>query len=343
MKHVLGKLIFSFSLLFHSSFILAQEPKFTLYPDNPVITRGTGESWDRGFLDPGTVIYHDGSYHMLYVAIPNWPHPLAIGYAKSENGYDWTKQSSTPVLSPEQTGNLVATSIMSSSALVTEEGEWILYFTSIAEGENFYGNIARASAPNPTGPWQVDPEPVLSPGPEGAWDVISVGDASVVRTDTGYSMYYAGFGTFQNGAFAEKRANIGLATSEDGMTWRKYNDPQTTDALWAASDPVFMIDTNKTSWESFRIVDPNVQKTPEGWLMAYAGSSFDSSKAIGLATSEDGITWHRSSDKPLLTPEDVGAKLYFVTLLSRPDQDFLYFEMGGTSGTDGYLAVRSRG
>ncbi len=320
----------------------AQEPGFSVHGEKPALGRASSGSWDSTYLDPGTVVFHENAFHMLYVAIPRWPHPLAIGYAKSVDGHEWVRQSDEPVLTFDQTGSLSATSIIASSALVTEDGLWVLYFTSVASGEAFYGQVARATAPGPKGPWTVDPEPVLIPGPEGAWDGLAVGDASVVRHNDGYALYYTGFGNIQNGAFSEKRANIGMATSADGMTWKKHDNPATKDTLYDVSDPVFTVTTDQAGWDTFRIVDPNVQKTPDGWLMAYRGATFDSATSIGLASSPDGINWTRVSDTPELTNENTGKKIFFMTLLSRPAQDYLFVELGSSSSTDAYVATRPR-
>lgn len=319
----------------------AEDLGFHLHHEKPALSR-QGGTWDSAYIDPGTVVFHDGSYHMFYVAIPRWPHPLAIGYAKSADGMSWDRQADRPILTHEQTGPLEATSIMSTSSLVTDDGTWVLFFTSVASGENFYGDILRATAPGPLGPWEVDPEPALSPGPKGAWDGVAVGDASVVRTENGYVMYYAGFGNFHDGGFSSKRANIGMATSQDGLVWTKYDDPETDGALFSSSDPVLSASVDDTDWDSFRLVDPNVQQTQEGWTMVYRGASFDSAMAVGLAVSSDGISWERASEQPIITKKDIGQEIYFATLVSRPDKDLLYLELGSLDRTDAYVATRSR-
>jgi len=60
----------------------------------------------------------------------------------------------------------------------------------------------------------VDPKPVLEPGSKGSWDEVRVDTPSVVKTDDGYAMYYAG-------ASADGVIMIGMATSSDGITWKK--------------------------------------------------------------------------------------------------------------------------
>ena len=320
---------------------IAQSAEFEIHAEEPVFARQAG-GWDSAYVDPGTVLYHEGAFHMFYVAIPRWPHPLAIGYAKSDDGFDWDRQSDQPILTHDQTGPLNSPSIMSTSALVTDDGTWVLYFTSVATGENFYGSIGRATAPGPLGPWVVDPDPVLMPGPSDAWDGLSIGDASVVQTSDGYALYYAGFGNFKNGALSEKRSHIGMATSPDGVTWTKFDDPETTDAYLGDSDPILPVTADDLAWDSFRLVDPNVQATADGWTMVYRGASFNSGMAVGIATSADGVKWHRSSDQPIFSKAGIGLEIFFSTWLSRPERDFLFMELGSLDRTDAYVATRSR-
>jgi hypothetical protein len=71
--------------------------------------------------------------------------------------------------------------------------------------------------------------PVLDPGPSGAWDDGSVAIPSILFEGNTYHMWYAGRSSNQR---------IGYATSPDGITWEKYDDPTTTDPQFAESDPV---------------------------------------------------------------------------------------------------------
>ncbi|MEM7226068.1 MAG: hypothetical protein AAF495_24025 [Pseudomonadota bacterium] len=293
----------------------------------PVMERGSQGAWSASFIDPGAMTIHDGKFHMMFDALPKWPHPLAIGYASSEDGINWVKESDGPVLTAEDTG-LDVKSIMANSMLVTDEGQWVLYFTLVDPEKHFVGKIARATAPSPLGPWTTDPEPVLEPGPEGAWDGKYVGNASVVQSDEGYRMYYTGTGKYEVGAFTEEHDNIGMATSPDGITWTKHDGP------------VFQISDVENAWDSWSLTETSVQKTNDGWAMVYRGTSFNTTGQLGLAMSDDGITWRRAGDGPIIATPDIHKKIYFVTYLRDGDQDFIYFEAGSTAGTDIYLATR---
>lgn len=309
--------------------------------ENLIIQRGSLGPWSSGFIDPGATIYHEGKFHMLLAAVAVWPEQLVVGYATSENGLDWRTESESPVLQAKDTG-LDFWSIASNSVVINDDNEWVFYFSLIYPGKFFTGEIGRATASSPLGPWKTDTESVLKPGPEGSWDGDHIGNASVVKTSDGYRMYYTGTGTFQNGAFSEQRENVGMAYSTDGIHWTKYNDPSTNDAHFADSDPVLLVSGIPESWDSLRITDTNVQKVGDEWVMVYRGSSFNDPGALGLATSNDGIDWRRASDTPFLTNKDVGNTIYFINYLHHDGSDYVYFESGNTNGTDVRLSVRPR-
>lgn len=304
-----------------------------------VIQRGSLGPWSSGFIDPGATIYHEGKFHMLLAAVAVWPEQLVVGYATSENGLDWKTESELPVLQAEDTG-LDFWSIASNSVIINDDNEWVFYFSLIHPEKYFTGEIGRATASSPLGPWKTDTESVLKPGPEGSWDSVHIGNASVVKTSDGYRMYYTGTGSFQNGAFTEQRENIGMAHSADGITWTKYNDPNTNDPHFTESDPVFLVNEIPDSWDSLRLTDTSVQKTGDEWTMVYRGVSFNDPGALGLATSKDGLKWHRASDKPFLTNKDTGKTVFFFSYLHHDGSDYVYFESGDTSGTDVRLTVR---
>ncbi len=96
---------------------------------------------------------------------------------------------------------------------------------------------------------------------------MSVANPSVVRTDTGYAMYYNGVASLN-----DSHGAIGMATSTDGIHWRKYNNPATTDPLYAKSDPVLLPGASG-AWDAQRMVDPNVVRTENGWVMVYLSAA----------------------------------------------------------------------
>jgi hypothetical protein len=60
----------------------------------------------------------------------------------------------------------------------------------------------------------------------------------------------------------------GLATSADGINWTKYDDPSTTEAPYAKSDPV--LQPSPSGWDAEDVIC-SVMKTDTGWEMLYQG------------------------------------------------------------------------
>ena len=78
----------------------------------------------------GAVTTED-EYYLYYTGISrNWPEDTGIGVATSSDGIQWERTSDMPVLTAE--GIEFATqTILGSSALVQDDGTWVLYFYSI--------------------------------------------------------------------------------------------------------------------------------------------------------------------------------------------------------------------
>ena len=312
------------------------------YEGNPVLQQSNNRKWDNQFIDPGAMVYHDGTFHMFYNGINGFPAPVGVGYATSPDGYHWTRQVSEPVLQAEalHDTNYPGSNLFVTSALVEPDGTWVLYFYTL-RGNTFMdpGEIGRATASSPTGPWTIDSDPALSPGSNGSWDDIQVSAPSVLQTDDGYLMYYDALG--QGGT-----SMIGMATSPDGIHWEKHNDPATTDAAFAESDPVLIV--SEDGWDSKRVIDPNVVQTSEGFEMIYLATSgarkFGPGEySFGVATSPDGIVWTKSDRNPILSNNEhpQWSQAYLATLLYVDDTYFLYFDFvtPARGGTNVYLAT----
>ena len=199
---------------------------------------------------------------MFYTGLPKWPGNIAIGYAWSVNGFEW-KRNAKPVLTIDDTP-YEDQSIISDSIVVTEDGEWLLYFGIGKQMQDFDGSIGLATSTSPTGPWTVHPEPVLLPGPEGSWDANKVGHPDVFRTDDRFTMYYTGYGNEKVGGVQEEHGHIGLATSTDGINWTKYDDLATTAPSFSVSDPVFSRST-ENNWDDWHVKDANVRRVNGQW------------------------------------------------------------------------------
>ena len=133
-----------------------------------------------------------------------------------------------------------------------------------------------------------NPVPVLSAGAPGSFDANGVFGADVVH-DAGdavapYRMYYSGVSP-------DLRA-IGYATSTDGITWTKRSTPVLLPGLPGTRD-------------AFAVANPSVIKDGDLYKMWYEGDD-STFKAIGYATSVDGVTWERAGLPSTLQQDPLG-------------------------------------
>ena len=274
---------------------------------------GPRDSWYATNVEPGAVLHHEGQFHLFFNGLANWPAPNAIGYATSPDGLTWTLAQDEPILDTSQTA-VPGFTFFVSSALVEADGTWVLYFYTLDEPhDQAIGNIGRATAPAPTGPWTVDKEFLLTPGLAGSWDAHRVTQPSVVQTSDGYVMYYAGF---TDGSSHTLR-QIGLATSADGRLWTKHPTPVLTIATGDA-------------WDDQRIFQPHVVRTDEGWLMLYkANKGFLQGQGYGLALSKNGIDWVKYDGNPLIDSTNLSGFTYnwFADLLYHDNTLYIFIEL----------------
>jgi predicted GH43/DUF377 family glycosyl hydrolase len=307
---------------------------FTHSRAEPIISHGAATAWDAQYTDPGAVVFYGGQFHMFRNGFRAWPASVQIGYATSPDGLNWTEQGEAPVLTSAQVP-YAGTAALASSVLIQDDGTWVLYFYTWATSTTrAAGAIGRATAPAPTGPWTPDPLPVLQPGPSGAWDAQSVRSPHVVYGNDEYRMYYSGAG-------ADQGEMIGLATSLDGKTWTKYDDPGTTSAAFAASDPVFRTGA-ADAWDAGLVHQPRVFATSDGWMLIYRGNQRQQpgTMGIGVATSPDGLHWTRAGNAPVLTAQAIGQRdFYFTSALYHEGTLFLYWEVMTKGFTNIHVAT----
>ncbi|HKI55395.1 MAG TPA: hypothetical protein VJ987_14820 [Anaerolineales bacterium] len=294
--------------------VIFEIPSFIFQGDDPsipIVTHNPSSRIENLYINPGAVIFHDGKFHMFFNSFTSWPGVVQVGYATSDNGYQWQMVQEEPVFTTDQIpfGDGKADV---SSVIVLEDGTWALYFHTVGGGE-----IGRAIAESPLGPWTVDANPILKPNTK-AWDRYGLGWPSVVQDGSEYRMYY--------GAQTREGYAIGLATSNDGVQWEKY------------PEPVLVADAD---WEYNKVDRPRVVNSPDNWVMIYqAGTKVEER---GLAISNDGIHWERYSANPIFD-QDVfpipNAKTWDTNLLYHEGTYYYFMELGTLSGTDLYLTTR---
>lgn len=317
------------------------EIKLVIDADNSVVQHGESGDWDARFTVPSVVLEKDGVLHMFRNGYPNWPAPNSVGYLTSEDGVNWTEVQEEPIFAHEE-GPYGADMNLVTSALVQADGTWVFYLflsslDGIREDPARVHGIARATASSPTDPWQFDEELVLLPGGEGEWDYGFIGTAEIIETETGFVMFYVG---------GNMNSQVGMATSEDGIHWEKYDDPATTEAPFAESDPVFTPQAAET-WEFNNITDIAVVQDGDGWLMFYGSMNtggISSFSGYNLAFSDDGIHWERLSDEPLWNNRQIKRRpTWTFEMLPFNGELFVWMEIARTYSDTDIFAGRLEG
>lgn len=325
----LGKIILTILIIAVNVLVTsAQEDPTSMFTmlEDPIFQRGESDEWDDTYNEPGAIIFHDGQFHMFRNGVSGWPSPGATGYLTSDDGLTWIEDNEESFFSTTEIP-YVKVSKHNYTMLVEDDGTWVIYFFAYQDGGVVNQRIGRATASKPIGPWIADEDFVLDVGEAGEWDDAGISGPSVIKTEDGqYLMFYSGR-TGNNSA-------IGLATSEDGIAWTKYNDPATIEAPYADSDPIFVGEmADEKRWEFNHVNWPHVIVGEGNRLeMFYRGGS----GSIGLAFSDNGLTWERYVNNPVLTAEDVvtGTNIGSFNVINQDDIYYLYIESrvpeGGT-------------
>jgi predicted GH43/DUF377 family glycosyl hydrolase len=295
----------------------AASTTFTFEDAEPVVTRAL-TTIEEDYINPGAVIDHHGTLHMFANVFTSWPGPVVVPHLASTDGRSWTLASTTPALSSKDVP-LAEPGFDVSAGFVRDDGTWVLIFQTVDIVDPWI--LGMATAPGPDGPWTVDPDPILEPGPEGTYDAGGLSWPAVAPFGDGFAMYYAA---------QERRRGpsvIALADSPDGVTWTKRPTPVLEPAL---------------PWEARKVDRPRVAVSSRGLAMVYAGGLLTDR---GLAWSDDGVAWQRDGERPVITRDDLpsGVGAWDAALVSRDDVLHYYLEIGSASGasasTEVYLAT----
>ena len=120
-----------------------------------------------------------------------------------------------------------------------------------------------------------DANPILSPDIE--WEGDWVHPYSVLRVGDEYWMWYGGIG-------GSMPNSVGLAFSDDGLSWRRYED-----------NPIFL--PRPDAWDSLQLSHLTViQEDGRFRVWFNGGTDYDQNPPIGYAESADGISWSPASE-----------------------------------------------
>jgi len=265
------------------------------------------------YVNPGAVFEAGGALQMFANVFSQWPGRVRVPHLTSADGITWTPDGG--VVLDSKNVSIADPGIDVSTGYVADDGTWVLYLETVSTIAPW--EVWRATAQAPGGPWTVGGAAVLAPGAAGSFDSGGITWPQVIRIGDQWAMYYAGTKGPGQGT-----GSIGVAFSDDGVTWTKHPDPVLT-----ASE----------KWEGGSLDRPRVAPVPGGYVMVYAGR--DLTKR-GLATSTDGLTWTKVPG-PSIERKDFpeqGGGSWDCALLYR-DGQLVYFLEIGQSTTKVYRAT----
>lgn len=228
----------------------------------------------KGLCAPGAII-KDGKVHLFYQTYGNGPKD-AICHAVSGDGISFTRDASNPIFHPTGSWN-------NGRAIDAEvtffKGRYFLYFAS----RDPQGNIQLqgvATAPANTDfrkeDWkQAADSSILKPALD--WEGLCVEGASVIQRGDKLYMFYAG-------NYNNMPQQIGVAVSNDGITWRRV------------SNKPFLPNGKPGEWNSSESGHPDIFKDDNGKTYLFFQGNKDHGKTWLLSNVE--IGW--KNDKPFI-------------------------------------------
>ncbi len=311
-------LLFTLALMFHTSNGLAQTT-WEHYSEGPVLKVGTGNAWDNNWLQPETIIRQDSVFHMWYFgANKQWKG--GIGYAVSADGINWEKHQDNPILVKGEPGAWDEGGIGGGYVLLIND-TFYRWFWGWNNDRSVRGIGLATSTDGIT--WiEYEDNPVIPNAPTGTWDdFVTLQSPSIVYDGERYIMWYSGCKNEykQPNYFTMK---IGCATSPDGITWTAYEN-----------NPVLVESEIKSDWDYWKVEMPTVVKNHTGYHMWFHGDGGQS--RIGYAHSNDGFTWTKDEENPVLSPRRLGTWSQIgimgpIALFDEIDNTYKMWYMGGS-------------
>ena len=184
-----------------------------------------------------------------------------------------------------------------------------------------YTNVGHAISKDLTH-WTVLPD-AISPSDSPAFDSWTTWTGSTVKGDDGkWYMYYTGTSREDGGDVQ----SIGLATSDDLITWQKFSNKPIVSA-----DSQWYEKLGQTNWPDEAWRDPWVYKSPEDnlWHMLITARAKGTGRikgVVGHATSSDMLSWEVK--EPLSEPNQGFAQLEVFQLVEVNGVPLLIFCCG---------------
>jgi len=228
------------------------------------MSRGSTGQWDAGDVLNPSVIRQGDAYYNFFSGYDGktWHTGLAV----SGDGVTWRKEGK--ILSPDP-GTWEGGAIAANGSAIADQSGILYYYQ--AGDERVQIGLARSRNGHQ---WSRNGAPVLTTGPYESWDERGVADPYVIRAGRGYYMYYLGMDR-------ARRQRLGVAMSDDGVSWYKLR-----------SNPILELG-EYAAFDENGLGEPAVWASRGYYWMLYAGRDHVEMRRLGLARSRDGVRWEK--------------------------------------------------
>ena len=254
-----------------------------------------------GMIDEGTarapcvIPEGSGTYRMYYTGGNRGAHRPGIGdvkvkmsiclaTAKVDEPKQWQRHPKNPVFTVSESG-FDSEGVDFPFVVPVSGNLWYMYYVGWGKTTD------NGRIPNRTGlaisedgglTWKrQSPDPIIPLGAEDSYDAHLTGSVAVLKTAKEWRMWYtAGRYYTSSGGEQKLEIQIALATSGDGIQWKKY-----------AGNPV--VAARGTGADPFEYIVSKPYVLPENGIYRMWYSHRGSTYRIGYAESKDGIHWER--------------------------------------------------
>ena len=209
-------------------------------------------------INRATVLYKDNKYYMWYTGQKDGV--SKIGFAISDDGYDFKRVVADAVLVPEYSWE--KKSVMNPHVIYDNDEK--IFKMWYSAGDIYEPDVLGYATSSDGIKWIKKETPVLTPNKDkNALDNFKIGGCDVHKIDNEYIMFYIGYTDINTG-------RIFVAKSKDGIKWIRYNYP--------------IVESSKDSFDSESCYKPTAYYDLENkkWLLWYNGRTKDK-EYIGLA------------------------------------------------------------
>lgn len=273
------------------------EQYWTDLENNPVLS-SSGKPFDINGIGEPIVIKINGAYKMWHSTASENGRSY-IGYATSADGIKW-EHYPEPVIYPGDADAWDSLNV-GPGPVIMINGKYFMYYFGFRDKYGTW-NIGLATSTDGV-EWEKYPDPVIYGGD--GWDN-KIAASNIQKVGSKYYLYYSG----KTWLYDHK---IGLAISEDGINWVKFN-----------RNPILGPDKQ---WEGYGIYWPTIIRVDSVYKMLYM-NSIGGISGFGRAYSVDGINWIKSELNPVFTWKSSMVSNYRIAypFILEDDQEYkLYY------------------